>query len=83
MNFDQLIENIELTHDFFQARASKLVDENFTLRNWLIGYYIIEFELNGQDRAEYGAKVLLSIAKRLKYIKGLSDRSLYSFKAFY
>jgi predicted nuclease of restriction endonuclease-like (RecB) superfamily len=83
MNFDQLIENIELTHDFFQARASKQVDENFTLRNWLIGFYIIEFELNGQDRAKYGAKVILSIAKRVKHIKGLSDRSLYSFKAFY
>jgi predicted nuclease of restriction endonuclease-like (RecB) superfamily len=83
MNFDQLIENIELTHNFFQARASKQVDENFTLRNWLIGYYIIEFELNGQDRAVYGAKIILSIAKRIKHIKGLSDRSLYSFKAFY
>ncbi len=83
MNFDQLIENIELTHNFFQARASKQVDENFTLRNWLIGYYIIEFELNGQDRAVYGAKIILSIAKRVKHIKGLSDRSLYSFKAFY
>ena len=83
MNFDQLIENIELTHDFFQARASKQVDESFTLRNWLIGFYIIEFELNGQDRAEYGAKIILSIAKRVKHIRWLSDRSLYSFKAFY
>ena len=83
MNFDQLIENIELTHDFFQARASKQVDENFTLRNWLIGYYIIEFELNGQDRAEYGAKVLLSISKRVKHIKGLSNSNLYLFKSFY
>lgn len=43
MNFDQLIENIELTHDFFQVRASKQVDESFTLRNWLIGFYIIEW----------------------------------------
>ena len=83
MNFDQLIENIELTHDFFQARASKQVDENFTLRNWLIGFYIIEFELNGQDRAEYGAKALLSISKRVKHIKGLSNSNLYLFKSFY
>ena len=83
MNFEQLIENIELTHDFFRARASKQIDENFTLRNWLIGFYIIEFELNGQDRAEYGAKVLLSIAKRVKHIKGLSNSNLYLFKSFY
>lgn len=83
MNFNQLIENIELTHNFFQARASKQVDENFTLRNWLIGHYIIEFELNGQDRAVYGAKVIMSIAKRVKHIKGLSNSNLYMFKAFY
>jgi hypothetical protein len=25
-----------------------------TIRNWLIGYYIVEFEQNGKDRAEYG-----------------------------
>jgi hypothetical protein len=25
-----------------------------TLRNWLIGYYIAEYELQGSDRADYG-----------------------------
>jgi predicted nuclease of restriction endonuclease-like (RecB) superfamily len=83
MNFDQLIQSIDQTHTFFQNRASKQVDQNFTLRNWLIGFYIVEFEQNGLDRAEYGAKVIINIAKRLKHLKGFSDRSLYSFKLFY
>lgn len=83
MNFDQLIQSIDQTHEFFQNRASKQVDQNFTLRNWLIGFYIVEFEQNGLDRAEYGAKVVLNIAKRSKHIKGFSQRNLYSFKLFY
>jgi len=33
-----------------------------TIRNWLIGYYIVEFEQNGKDRAEYGISLLKSIA---------------------
>jgi hypothetical protein len=26
------------------------------LRNWIIGFYIVEYEQNGKDRAEYGEK---------------------------
>ena len=29
-----------------------------TMRNWLIGYYIVEFEQHGKDRAEYGTQLL-------------------------
>ena len=83
MNFDQLIENIEITHDFFQARASKQVDENFTLRNWLIGYYLVEFEQNGQDRAIYGNKTIPTLVKKVSHIKGLSKRNFFLFKQFY
>ena len=83
MNFDVLITSIEQTHTFFQTRASKQIDQNLTLRNWLIGFYLVEFEQKGQDRAEYGNKVLLSVAHKLKHLKGFSDRSLYSFKHFY
>lgn len=46
------------THQYFKLQASKQVDTALTLRNWLIGYYIAEYELNGADRAEYGAKLI-------------------------
>lgn len=32
-----------------------------TMRNWLIGYYIVEFEQHGKDRAEYGSQLLKKI----------------------
>jgi len=49
----------------------------------VIGFYIVEYEQNGADRAEYGAKVLAEIAARARHIKGMSERNLYLFKSFY
>lgn len=54
-----------------------------TIRNWLIGYYIVEFEQNGKDRAEYGKSLLKSIAGKLSHVKGLDERSLRRFRLFY
>lgn len=82
MNFDLLIGNIELTHNFFQARASKQIDENFTLRNCPIGYHLVESEQNGQDRATYGNKTIPTLVKEVAHIKGLSKRSFFSSSNF-
>lgn len=32
-----------------------------TLRNWAIGYYIVEYEQDGSDRAEYGSHLLKNL----------------------
>ena len=45
-----------------------------TARNWAIGYYIVEYEQHGKDRAEYGSHLLAKLAERLD-VKGL-DRSM-------
>ena len=34
-------------------------------RNWLIGYYIVEFEQHGKDRAEYGSQLLKKLEERV------------------
>ena len=34
-------------------------------RNWLIGYRIAEEELQRADRAEYGARIIAKLAKKL------------------
>ena len=41
-----------------QRTAYKSVDSILLLRNWLLGKRIAEEELNGTDRAEYGAAVV-------------------------
>jgi predicted nuclease of restriction endonuclease-like (RecB) superfamily len=83
MNFELLIETISKTHSHFQQQAVKDVNVSLTLRNWLIGYYIVEFEQKGEDRAAYGEKLFDTLSSRLKNIKGIDRRSLYRFKDFY
>jgi len=82
MNFDNLILLIDKTHNVLQSNAIKAVNRNLTIRNWLIGFYIKEFEQNGEDRAKYGEKLIVELSKRLK-IKGFSSTNLKIFRQFY
>ena len=83
MKFDSLVASIEQTHHHFQQQAVKAVNVSLTVRNWLIGFYIVEFELNGEDRASYGDKLFDVLSERLRSVKGIDRRSLYRFKEFY
>ena len=62
MNFESLVSVVEQTHLHFQQQAVKAVNVSITVRNWLVGYYIVEFEQKGEDRAEYGSKLLSKLA---------------------
>ena len=85
MNFNQLIKNLSDTHDIFQIRAFHSVNVNLSLRNWFFGMYIVEYEQNGKDRANYGDALIKEIAKNFKSnkIKGLSFTNLNIFRQFY
>jgi len=83
MNFDILIKQVEQTHDYLQKSAVAAVNINLTLRNWLIGLYIVEFEQKGSDRAAYGDRLLEKMAYKLLHIRGLSYRNLNNFRLFY
>jgi len=82
-NFDKLITNIEQVHRQLQASAANAVNQSLTIRNWLFGYYIVEFEQNGEDRATYGDKLIEKLAGKLSHIKGIDRRSLFKFRQFY
>ena len=82
-NFDELVRNISHTHDVLQTYASKSVNQFLSLRNWTFGYYIVEYEKNGEDRAKYGENLMQSVAEKLQHIKGLRFRQLYLCKDFY
>lgn len=83
LNFNLLISLIEQTHKQFQQQAIKAVNIALTIRNWLVGYYIVEFEQKGEDRAEYGSKLLSKLAESSKHIKGFDERSFRNFRLFY
>jgi hypothetical protein len=85
MNFDLLTNTILETHTALQQNAIKAVNINLTIRNWLIGFYIVEFEQHGEDRAKYGTKLLAELAKVLKAnnIIKTNERELRNFRTFY
>jgi predicted nuclease of restriction endonuclease-like (RecB) superfamily len=82
MNFEILVNSIQQTHQSFQQQAVKAVNINLTIRNWLIGYYIVEFEQKGEDRAKYGEQLIATIALNVK-IKGLAETNLKLCRQFY
>jgi DUF1016 N-terminal domain len=81
MKFEQLVFTIQETHNTIQESAIKAINKHLTIRNWLIGFYIIEFEQNGDDRAKYGEKLLQKLAERLS-MDSLSYRNLKLFRQF-
>lgn len=83
MNFEELIQQIENIHIETQKHAVQQVNSTLTIRNILIGFFIVEFEQNGFDRADYGANTINQIAKRVKHIKGISAPQLYRFRDLY
>ena len=82
MNFESLIGSINQVQDALQAQAAHAVNLSLTARNWLVGYYIVEFEQQGEDRAKYGENLLNNIAKKLSR-KGLEARRLREYRQFY
>ncbi len=82
MNFPQLANNIRFTHEILQNNAFRAINQNITVRNWLVGFWIVEFEQNGEDRAKYGDKLLDTISKTIS-VKGLGVTTLSQCRKFY
>lgn len=61
-----LARSIQTAHKELAQQASRAVNVSLTVRNWVIGHYIAEYELNGADRATYGEKLLDRLADRLR-----------------
>ncbi len=64
-DFDSLVTSIVRIHQQTQDFAAKAVNVALTLRNWLYGYRIVEFEQQGKDRAAYGENLMTTLSQRL------------------
>jgi predicted nuclease of restriction endonuclease-like (RecB) superfamily len=82
MNFESLVGRINQVQDMLQAQTAHAINLAVTARNWLVGFYIVEFEQQGEDRAKYGENLLKNLAKRLNR-RGLGERRLYEFRLTY
>ena len=84
-DFDALVSSIVHIHQQTQDFAAKAVNVTLTLRNWLIGYRIVEFEQQGNNRAAYGERLLPALAERLSAagLKRVDVRELRRFRLLY
>jgi len=84
-NFEKLVGSVRQVHEELAAQAGRAVNISLTLRNWLIGAYISEFELRGSDRASYGDRLLSELSRELRRHKtsNTGRRQLYNYLAFY
>lgn len=85
LDFPGLVAAISQANDALAEQASRAVNVSLTLRNWFIGYYIAEFELQGADRANYGDRLLVELARALRgqAVSNCGRRQLYAYLAFY
>ena len=83
--FQQLVDLCRLTHEEMQSRASRSVDSSLVVRNWLFGWYIVEYEQKGFDRAKYGKSTLKKLSKSLQEAigRGFSVDSLEQMRRFF
>ncbi|MEO6721570.1 MAG: DUF1016 N-terminal domain-containing protein [Ferruginibacter sp.] len=82
MQFKQLSTLLISTNNTLYHQAVKAVNMHLTLRNWLFGFYIVQYEQKGEDRAEYGKNLLKQLAASVK-LSGISETGLKTFRQFY
>ena len=64
-DFAMLVTSIAELHRTLAAHAARAVNMSLTLRNWLIGAYIREYEQQGADRVQYGEALLERLSRAL------------------
>lgn len=81
-SFDELARLIGTIHHDSYDSAVKAVNRIATVRNYVIGFYIVEYEQNGSDRAVYGSRLIKNLAEKINK-KGLNETLLKNCRRFY
>ena len=81
-NYDSLVRHIQSVGKALRQDAHVVINRNVTTRAWLTGYYIVEYEQHGSDRANYGDHLLQNLSKSLGG-KSYSVTNLRSYRLFY
>jgi predicted nuclease of restriction endonuclease-like (RecB) superfamily len=71
--------------DEARHRVARSVNSEMVRAYWLIGEAIVQQEQAGQERADYGTRLIESLAERLKAdnLKGFQARNLWWMREFY
>ena len=80
--FDRLVDGLTRLQARAREAAARSVDEILTVRNWLIGAWIVAYEQEGADRARYGEGLIDALAASFKGrgVGGLGRSNLKNFR---
>jgi predicted nuclease of restriction endonuclease-like (RecB) superfamily len=84
-NYLKLVQSIGETIEEARNRAVKAVNIELLKANWEIGQFIVEFDQQGNLKADYGSSLLENLAKdlRVRFGKGFSKSNVYLMRLFY
>lgn len=83
--YDKLLANIGAAIDIARTNSIATINAQLVKANWEIGRHIVEFEQQGNERAEYGSDLLARLSKDLQsnYGKGFGRRNVLDMRRFY
>jgi predicted nuclease of restriction endonuclease-like (RecB) superfamily len=84
-DYIKLVESIGNTFQKARENAFRAINTELVKANWEIGRYIVEFEQEGKEKADYGSALLTNLSRdlKIKYGKGFSKSNIYLFRLFY
>jgi hypothetical protein len=84
-NYGDLLTGISDLLDQARRMSARAVNSILTATYWEIGRRVVEFELGGKARAEYGEELVKKLAHDLqaKHGRGFSIRNVWNMKSFY
>jgi len=83
--YQKLIDTIGTTIENARQRAVQAVNNELLQANWAVGKFLVEYEQNGNEKAEYGSSLLANLSKdlKLRFGKGFSKSNIYLMRQFY
>ncbi|MEO6406484.1 MAG: PDDEXK nuclease domain-containing protein [Ferruginibacter sp.] len=83
--YKKLLDDIGFTIATAREHAAKIINRELVKANWEIGRHIVKYEQGGEERAEYGSELLVSLSKDLKqrYGTGFGRRNVLDMRRFY
>jgi len=82
MQFTDLVHSIRHLDTSLRKGVSSVANCALTVRDWVIGAWILEFEQDGADRAAYGERLVPDLAENLA-LPGPGTSSLWACRQFF
>jgi hypothetical protein len=83
--YDSVLTDVSTVIEAARTSVARSVNCIMTAVYWFIGRRIVEFEQEGEERADYGEEVLKRLSADLtgRFGRGFAKSNLYQMRAFY